>query len=70
MIPKFTPKFKVGDLVRCTNPSHPGPRIFNVKVVNITSAGTRYLPKVVMNGKHSHGSTGCRETELELVNEG
>ena len=63
-------KFKVGDTVRCTNPTHPGENPF---VVRYIFDNFQPKPNYYGNGSlenHDFGWIGCRESELELVKEG
>ena len=62
-------KFQNGDIVRCTNPTHPGANPFAVhhskKVPTIP--GLCYYDGTRRGRWHDFGWSGCRESELELV---
>lgn len=64
------PKFKVGQTVRCINPTHPGENPFVVLDVWGGEENLYYPHSKSMwveKDPHDKGFTGCRESELELV---
>ena len=66
-------KFKVGDLVRCTNPSHPRKRKNPFVIGAINSSikdGIVYPGEIVVGFHRNNGLVGCKSSELELVKEG
>lgn len=69
------PKFKIGDLVRCLNPTHPGENPFVVKTRKVWIDGKECVYYPVDIGEehhlnhHASGAYGCLESEIELVKE-
>lgn len=67
----MTPKFKVGDLVRCLNPSHPGknPFVLDRIVAGLYYDADRPTIPIQIHCQSGNWNVGCRECDLELVKE-
>lgn len=64
-----TPKFKVGQLVRCVNPTHRGINPFVIDDIVPIPPVLYYGASIPDDREHDSGWVGCRESELELVKE-
>ena len=68
----MAPKFKVGDLVRCTSKSHTWENPFVIDVVSDVEPFVYYSnsPNMSMETYHNDTAlTGCLEEQLRLVKE-